>query len=89
MCIASRATRWPGTLIEEADKLLKSWTIRYGAIEDVGITLYEEGGRLHGISSAEDLSQEVLAIKWLRAPDSKTRTGFTYRHGDLGFKPGE
>ena len=89
LCIAGRATRWPGALVEEADKVIMHWTLRYGPLEDLRAPLHEEGGRLYGVCAATDLSKEVLEIKWLRARDSRTLTGYARRHGDLGFKPGE
>jgi len=88
-CIAARATRWPRTLIEEAEKVLENWTIRYGDVDEIGSPLYEEGGRLFGVCTPDDVSKEVLEIKWLRAKDSKTVTGYSHRQGDMGFKPGE
>ena len=87
--ISGPATRWPGTLVEEADKLIENWTTRYGPLEEVGTDLYEAGGRLHGICTPEDLSKEMLEFRWLRAKDSKVVHGYSHRYGDLGFKPGE
>ncbi|KAF2148526.1 hypothetical protein K461DRAFT_248039, partial [Myriangium duriaei CBS 260.36] len=88
-CISNTATRWPRLVIDEADKLLENWTTRYGDIREIGIVLYEEGGRLFGVCAPHDISKEVLEVKWSRAPGSRTASGFSRRHGDLGFKPGD
>ncbi|KAG8623046.1 hypothetical protein KVT40_008022 [Elsinoe batatas] len=88
--IAGQATRWPGSVVDVADKLLENWSIRYGEISEIGIDLYDEGGRLHGICLPTDLTKEVLEVKWSKASGSKTNPPFSRRHGDLGsFKPGD
>ena len=88
-CISARATRWPRTLIEEAEKVLESWRIRYGDVNEIASPLYEEGGRLFGVCTQDDISKEILEIKWLRARESRTVSGYSHRHGDMGFRPGE
>lgn len=89
-CIAGQATRWPSSVIDTADKLLENWTTRYGALSEIGHLLYEEGGRLHGVCGPNDLSKEVLEVRWAKSPTTKTGgTGYARQHGDIGFKPGE
>lgn len=88
MCIAGRATRWPKPLIQEADKIIRHWSIRYGSLHEIPGTLYEPGGRLHGVCLPQDIDKEVLEIKWLRAKDSKTIGGYARRHGDMGIEAG-
>ncbi|GAM91600.1 hypothetical protein ANO11243_096520 [Dothideomycetidae sp. 11243] len=88
-CISSSASRWPNSVVQEADKLLEMWTAKHGTLNDIGLLLYEEGGRLHGVCGPNDLSKEVLEVKWAKAPGSKTLGGFARHYGDLGFKPGE
>ena len=87
--IAGRATRWPSMLADQADKVKESWNLRYGPLHQVGTPLYEQGGRLHGIARAEDLSKEKLLVKWLKAPGVKVSPVRARKVGDLGFRPGE
>lgn len=87
--LSGRATRWPGRLIDQADEIIRHWETIHGPLLDIRPPLYEPGGRLHGLSTPEDLEREKLLIKWLRAPDAMILPSFARRHGDLGFKPGE
>lgn len=89
LIIAARATRWPKALIEEADKIIEHWTIRYGPLTEIRGTLYEEGGRLYGICSPDEFDKEVLEYRWLRTPGSKTVSGHAFKQGALGCKPGD
>jgi len=87
--ISGRATRWPGKLIDQVDDLVKHWESIYGSLLDIRPFLYEEGGRLHGISTPEDIDRARLLIKWLRAPATPVSPAISRRHGGLGFKAGE
>lgn len=87
--ISGRATRWPSKLIEIVDSLIQYWTSIYGTLADIRPLLYEDGGRLYGISTPEDLEREKLLIKWLRSAGTHVSPTIARRHGDLGFKPGE
>lgn len=83
------ATRWPGKLINKADHLIKHLEASYGALADIRPFLYEEGGRLYGICTPEDVERDKLLIKWLRDPNVLVSPALSRRHGDLGFTPGE
>ncbi len=88
--IAGRGTRWPKRLIERCDAVKEAWEVAHGPLQGMGIALYEGGGRLQGICRPEDLSKELLIVKWLRTPGAtKLSPVKALRCGDLGFKPGE
>lgn len=87
--ISGKATRWPIKLIEKADGLKAKWEKQYGSLKDLTPPLYESGGRLYGIAKAEDVTNEKLLVKWLRAPEVKVSPQAARKRGDLGFKPGE
>lgn len=53
------ATRWPGRLCDDCDKVVSTWTARFGPLNDIRPFLYGRGGRLEGIASATEHSQEV------------------------------
>lgn len=89
LVITARATRWPEAVIEEADKIAEHWKSQYGPLTEIRSTLYEEGGRLHGVCAPDELDKEVLELKWLKTPGSKTVTGFAFEHGHQGWKPGD
>ncbi|KAK0342818.1 hypothetical protein LTR91_023166 [Friedmanniomyces endolithicus] len=88
--IAGRGTRWPKRLIERCDAVKGAWEVAHGPLQGMGFALYEGGGRLQGICRPEDLSKELLIVKWLRTPGAaKLSPVKALRSGDLGFKPGE
>ncbi|KAK1069858.1 hypothetical protein LTR12_006547 [Friedmanniomyces endolithicus] len=88
--IAGRGTRWPKRLIERCDAVKQAWEVAHGPLQGMGIALYEGGGRLQGVCRPEDLSKEMLIVKWLRTPGAtKLSPVKALRFGDLGFKPGE
>ena len=89
--IAGKATRWPMKLIDKAEALKGSWERIHGVAEmkELRAPLYESGGRLCGIARPEDVTNEKLLVKWLKAPGLKVSPQAARRRGDLGFKPGE
>lgn len=87
--IAGRATRWPRKLIDKVDELIEYWETVFGPLNEVGIDLFEPGGRLHGITSPEDTDKERLLVKWMRAKDVHVSPMVARRHGNLDFSPGE
>ncbi|KAK5134485.1 hypothetical protein LTR08_006402 [Meristemomyces frigidus] len=89
MDIAGHATRWPERIITRCEALKESWEAKYGPLRDIGILLYEPGGRLHGICTPTDLSKEKLCVKWLKSPTVKFSPLVARRFGNLGFTPGE
>lgn len=87
--IAGKATRWPTKLIDKADKLKKDWEKQHGPLNEVKAPLYEHGGRLCGLASPENVTNEQLLVQWLKKADVEVSPQVARRHGDLGFKPGE
>lgn len=87
--IAGRATRWPTKLIECSIEISKSWESLYGPLIELRTPLFDAGGRLHGISSPEDVEKERLMARFTKSPNARIAHSFSRRHGDLGFKPGE
>ncbi|KAK1035797.1 hypothetical protein LTR33_016428 [Friedmanniomyces endolithicus] len=88
--IAGRGTRWPKRFIERCDAVKGAWEVAHGPLQGMGFALYEGGGRLQGICRPEDLSKELLIVKWLRTPGAaKLSPVKALRSGDLRFKPGE
>lgn len=57
--IAGVATRWPGGLCDDCDKILSLWTIKFGPFSQLRPFLYGRGGRLEGIANANEYSREV------------------------------
>jgi hypothetical protein len=60
--IAGKATRWPGRLADDCDRLVYLWTAKFGRLSDLHPFLYGRGGRLEGIASIEESSKPV---SWL------------------------
>ena len=59
MEVAGIATRWPGRLADDCDKIISAWTERFGSLKDLHPFMYGRGGRLEGIASAEEFSKAV------------------------------
>ncbi|KAK0322479.1 hypothetical protein LTR82_006438 [Friedmanniomyces endolithicus] len=88
--IAGRGTRWPKRLIERCDAVKQAWEVAHGPLQCMEIALYDGGGRLQGVCRPEDLSKELLIVKWLRTPGATRLSPVkALRSGDLGFEPGE
>lgn len=87
--IVGRATRWPAKLIDCATEIVKSWESLHGPLSELRAPLFDPGGRLHGISSPEDVEKERLMARFLKSPTARIAHSFSRRHGDIGFKPGE
>lgn len=87
--IAGRATRWPTKLIDKAEEIVHTWELEWGPLAAIRPNVYGPGGRLHGISTPEDLQRDVLLIKWARKETAWVNSNFARRNGDLGFEPGE
>ena len=68
MEIAGIATRWPGRLADDCDKLVESWTAKFGRLEDLHPFLYGRGGRLEGIATVEESSNAVSLPLFSREP---------------------
>jgi hypothetical protein len=87
--IAGRATRWPIKLIEEAEDVISRWESEWGPLSSIRVNLYDTGGRLHGVSTPEDVHRELLLTKWSRKNTAWVDPNFARRNGGLGFQPGE
>lgn len=57
--IAGIATRWPGRLCDECDKIIAIWTEKFGPFEELPPFLYGRGGRLEGIGSVNEYTREA------------------------------
>ncbi|KAK6001848.1 hypothetical protein QM012_002338 [Aureobasidium pullulans] len=87
--ISRRATRWPVRLIDEAEEIVLKWECEWGPLSSIKVNLYDTGGRLHGISTPEDLQRELLLNKWSRKETAWVNPNLARRNGDLGFLPGD
>jgi hypothetical protein len=66
--IAGVATRWPGRLCDDCDKIISIWTAKFGPLDALRPFLYGRGGRLEGIASVTEYSREVTPS----GPNSRT-----------------
>lgn len=57
--IAGIATRWPGRLCDDCDKIVTIWTSKFGRFDELHPFLYGRGGRLEGIASVTEYTREV------------------------------
>lgn len=92
--ISGKATRWPKKMIERADAVRAIWEASYGPLKEIGILLYEPGGRLQEVSlydskRVERMKDDRIIKHWMRSPAVRLNTLSARRPGDLGFKPGE
>ena len=57
--VAGVATRWPRGLCDDCDKILATWTAKFGPLSELHSVLYDRGGRLEGIASVTEHTREV------------------------------
>jgi hypothetical protein len=57
--IAGIATRWPGRLCDDCDKIIDIWSAKFGPFNAIHPFLYGRGGRLEGIASVHEQSREA------------------------------
>jgi hypothetical protein len=57
--ISGVATRWPGRLCDDCDKIIDIWTAKFGPFSEIHPFLFGRGGRLEGIASIHEYSREV------------------------------
>lgn len=57
--IAGVATRWPGRLCDDCDRIVALWSEKFGPFSELRPFLYGRGGRLEGIASAAEHSRDV------------------------------
>jgi hypothetical protein len=60
--IAGIATRWPGRLCDDCDKIITMWTSKFGRLDELHPFLYGRGGRLEGIASVTEYTREVRSV---------------------------
>ena len=60
--IAGIATRWPGRLCDDCDKIISVWTSKFGPFDELRPFLYGRGGRLEGIASVSGYTREVRLV---------------------------
>ncbi|KAF1979995.1 hypothetical protein BU23DRAFT_594360 [Bimuria novae-zelandiae CBS 107.79] len=88
MEIAGMATRWPGRLADDCDRLIEIWTAKYGRLEDLHPFLYGRGGRLEGIASIHETSNAALLKRWQATCPDRISKKRAHRRGAIGFQPG-
>lgn len=59
MEVSGIATRWPGRLADDCDKIIAVWTSRFGRLEDLHPFMYGRGGRLEGIVAHDEFTRAV------------------------------
>lgn len=59
MEVAGKATRWPGRLADECDKVLWIWREHFGSLEALRPFLYCRGGRLEMVAGVGDVTRAV------------------------------
>lgn len=62
MDVSGMATRWPGRLCDDCDKIISIWAAKFGRLEDLHPFLYGRGGCLEGIASVEESSKQVSLL---------------------------
>ncbi|CAN9097444.1 unnamed protein product [Alternaria alternata] len=87
--IAGVATRWPSRLCDDCDKIIDIWTAKFGPFSEIHPFLYGRGGRLEGIASIHEYSQEALLKRWTETCPEKIHPRRSHRLGDLGFVAGQ
>jgi hypothetical protein len=57
--VSGKATRWPGRLADECDKLIILWRHHFGPLKGLRPFLYGRGGRLDGTTNVTDVTKGV------------------------------
>ncbi|OCK79687.1 hypothetical protein K432DRAFT_60095 [Lepidopterella palustris CBS 459.81] len=86
--VASKATRWPGRLADECDRIIMIWRARFGPLEDLRPFLYGRGGRLEGIAGVTDITRTALLKRWRDTTPELVAPHRPRIHGSLGFQAG-
>ncbi|KAI4623296.1 hypothetical protein J4E83_004689 [Alternaria metachromatica] len=86
--VAGVATRWPSRLCDDCDKIVDSWTAKFGPFSEIHPFLYGRGGRLEGIASVNEYSREALLKRWAETCPEKIHPKRSHKLGDLGFVAG-
>ncbi|KAF2715723.1 hypothetical protein K504DRAFT_33427 [Pleomassaria siparia CBS 279.74] len=88
MEVAGTATRWPGRLADDCDKIILVWQKKFGALENLRPFMYGRAGRLEGIASATEFSKGALIQRWQKLCPQKILSERSHSTGDLGFSAG-
>ncbi|KAH8731625.1 hypothetical protein GQ44DRAFT_755702 [Phaeosphaeriaceae sp. PMI808] len=56
--IAGVATRWPGVLCDDCDRIILLWTVKFGPFSELRPAIYGRGGKLEGIASVDEHDRE-------------------------------
>ena len=59
MEVSGTATRWPGRLADDCDRIITVWSVKFGRLDALHPFMYGRGGRLEGIAQAEEISKAV------------------------------
>ncbi|EOA85241.1 uncharacterized protein SETTUDRAFT_90558, partial [Exserohilum turcica Et28A] len=94
--IAGVATRWPGRLCDDCDRIIDIWTAKFGRFSEIHPFLFGRGGRLEGIASIHEYSREAsgrynslaLLKRWASTCPEKIHPKRSHRLGSLGFVAG-
>ncbi|KAG9191491.1 hypothetical protein G6011_10225 [Alternaria panax] len=87
--IAGVATRWPGRLCDDCDKIIDIWTAKFGPFSEIHPFLHGRGGRLEGIASIHEHSREALLKRWAQTCPEKIHPKRSHKLGNLGFVAGQ
>ncbi|PSN75021.1 hypothetical protein BS50DRAFT_643633 [Corynespora cassiicola Philippines] len=88
MEVSGTATRWPGRLADDCDRIITVWSVKFGRLDALHPFMYGRGGRLEGIAQAEEISKVALIKRWQSHCPEKLAPKRSHRHGDLGFSAG-
>lgn len=87
--IAGVATRWPGRLCDDCDKIIRIWTAKFGSFSEIHPFLYGRGGRLEGIATVTQYSREELLARWAQLCLEDIHPKRSHQLGNLGFHVGD
>jgi hypothetical protein len=73
--ISGVATRWPARLCDECDKIISTWTARFGEFSELHPFLHGRGGRLEGIGNSTEYSRQVRNLELLLEHATEPLTG--------------
>jgi hypothetical protein len=59
MEVAGKATRWPGRLADDCDRIIIVWKRKFGPLQDLRPFICGRAGRLEGVASATEFSKAV------------------------------
>lgn len=61
--ISDGLTRWPTRLRNECDKIVSTWTAKFGDFGELHPFLHGRGGRLEGIGNSTEFSRQVMNLQ--------------------------